>query len=211
MKNKLNKYLLLFSFVILLYGSTVTISETNTSCGSCHSDQKLSWEKSTHVSINCIDCHIEPGIEGAIKAQIQGVKDLYVSITRGNDLTPHDDPLPISSENCRGCHAGILYYNEMAWEDLPDNSLKGQGLKMSHRLHIETAKLDCVDCHRGITHRDPEIAGKYKTNWPLMHTDCGRCHNGNLIERFNKTLTDVDDITKKSCISCHPYFIDNEK
>ncbi len=129
-----------------------------------------------------------------------------VAIIRGNELSPHEEPLPISTENCMGCHNSILYFNEMGWYDLPDNTLKGQGLIMAHRTHVEREKIECVEYHRGITHGDPEFVGKYKTNWPFMFNDCGVCHNGQFNPRFNKTLTDVEDEDKKDCFQCHLFF-----
>ena len=105
-----------------------------------------------------------------------------------------------------GCNNSILYFDEIGWYDLPDNTLKGQGLIMAHRTHVEREKVECAEYHRGITHRDPEFAGKYKTNWPFMFNDCGVCHNGQFNPRFNTTLTDVEDEDKKDCFQCHPFF-----
>jgi len=123
--------------IVGLYIATVRISESNFSCGFCHNEQKRSWSVSSYQSINCRSCHIDPGIAGFLKAQKMGLNDLFVSITKGNEIKPHEKPIPISNQNCKGCHSAILHFNEMGWEDLPENSLKGQGLIVAHRTHIE--------------------------------------------------------------------------
>ncbi len=189
----------------LAYGATVEVAKSDFACGSCHTDQHRSWKVSSHKNVNCRDCHVEPGIAGALKGQAQGVRDLLVALTRGTHITPHEDPLPISTQNCRDCHGAILFVNELGYEDLPENSLKGQGLVIGHRAHIEKYGMECVECHRGVVHRDPDAVGKYKTNWPLMKKDCGRCHDGTFSRRFQLTVSSVDN--RKNCTVCHPYYV----
>ena len=190
--------------ILLIYVTTVKVSESNFACGYCHTDQHERWAASTHETVDCLECHIDPGISGAIDAQVNGLQNLYVSITKGNEIKPHEDPIPISTENCMSCHAAIFLVTELGWEDLPDNSLKVQGLKIGHRIHVEKYNIMCVECHRGIVHRDPEAIGKYEMNWPFMITDCGPCHDGKFSERFQVEVTDLGD--KKKCNVCHPYY-----
>ena len=194
----------LFLGVVGLYIVIAIVSETNWSCASCHSQNHQSWLVSTHQTVNCRQCHINPGIEGALDAQWQGIKDLYVSITKGNEIPSHVDPIPISSKNCRDCHSAILYFNEIGWEDLPENSLKRQGFIMAHYLHINKYFLECVDCHRGIVHRNPKKIDKYVTNWPFTKNDCGPCHDGQFSDRFQINISDLED--KQNCIICHPAY-----
>lgn len=190
--------------LLLLYGIMAKIVESNFACRLCHKPQYLTWAKSTHQKINCRDCHIEPGVAGVLKARINGLGNLAVYITRGTQIQPHDDPLPISTENCRGCHGAILYVNEIGFEDLPNNSLKGQSLIVAHRVHVEKYQIECVECHRGIVHRDPDEIGKYTTNFPFMHKDCGVCHDGKYRDRFQIEVTDLED--KGKCTTCHPTY-----
>jgi len=49
-----------------------------------------------------------------------------------------------------------------------------------------------------------EKIGKYKTNWPFMHNDCGVCHDGKYWERFKIEVTDLEDQSK--CAVCHPTY-----
>jgi len=190
--------------LLVLYGFTAKVSESNFSCGYCHDQEHDRWEASTHKQINCRACHIESGLSGVFHAQTRGIQNLFVAVTRGTDIQPHQDPIPISTENCMACHGAILYVTELGYDDLPDNSLKAQGLKISHRVHVEKYEVNCVECHRGIVHRDPEQIGKYPKNWPFMHPDCGPCHDGNYSDRFQVEVTGVEDRSK--CTVCHPTY-----
>ncbi|MFC1477330.1 cytochrome c3 family protein [candidate division KSB1 bacterium] len=196
--------LLIITGIVILYTSAVTVSETNWACGTCHTAEHERWAVSSHQTIDCEACHIDPGIGGAFDAQMNGMQNLFVSITSGNTVQPHEDPIPISTENCMECHAAILYFNELGFEDTPDNTLKGQGLLIGHRIHVEKHAIDCVECHRGIVHRDPGMIGKYPRNWPMMHTDCSICHEGQYLERFDMELPDVQD--QAECAMCHPTY-----
>jgi len=189
----------------LLYIPIAHVSESNRACSACHKEQGEIWAHSTHKSEKCRECHVEPGMSGALKAQVGGVKNLAIYVFKGTEIQPHEDPLPISTANCLACHGAILYVNEIGFDDLPDNSLKGQSLLVGHRIHVEEYKIECVECHRGITHRNPDDIGKYETNWPLMHNDCGVCHDGKYWDRFDIEVTDIEDPGK--CTVCHPTYI----
>ena len=201
-KNKRHRLWALAGLVLVLYVSMVRVSETDTVCGSCHGDLKERWAQSTHQENHCRDCHVEPGVKGQLKAQRDGLHNLWVSVTKGNEIPPHADPVPIKAAQCLDCHAGVLRVNEVGQADLPSNALWDQGLRMAHRVHIEKHGMSCVECHRGVTHRDPEDEGKYRINRPLMNQDCGVCHNGRYWERFKTPVSDLNDPAR--CIVCHP-------
>jgi len=191
--------------VIIIYFIAAETSESNFGCGYCHTGEYDRWDVSTHNTVNCRNCHIDPGITGTIDAQINGLHNLFIAITKGTNVKPHEDPIPISTQNCQGCHAAILNLTELGYEDLPDNSLKVQGLKIGHRVHVEEYNIDCVECHRGVVHRDPGEIGKYAKNFPFMHTDCKSCHDGKYHERFQVEVTDLED--RQKCTTCHPDYI----
>jgi nitrate/TMAO reductase-like tetraheme cytochrome c subunit len=198
---------IILASIVILYGTTVKVSESNFACGSCHTLQNETWHISTHKNIDCTGCHIESGMSGAIEAQVTGVKNLFIAVFSGIDTLTrekaHEPPLPISTQTCMSCHGAILYYNELGYEDIPENNtLQGQGLLIAHRSHIEKHSVLCVECHRGITHRDPDDIRKYKTNWPFMTKDCEPCHDGKFSDRFQVEVTSLED--KKKCIVCHP-------
>lgn len=192
----------LAGLVLVLAVVLVRVSEADAVCGSCHGNLKERWVHSTHKENHCRDCHVEPGVKGQFKAKTDGLHNLWVSITQGNEIQPHADPVPIQTTQCLACHAGVLRNNEVGQADLPSNALWDQGLRMAHRVHVEKYEISCVECHRGVTHRDPEDEGKYATNRPLMHQDCGVCHDGRYWERFKTPVSDLNDPAR--CIVCHP-------
>jgi len=185
------------------YSGVHVASDANGFCSSCHADHGQQWASSTHKAGDCVDCHVDPGVIGAAKAKVNGIRNVLVSLSQGNEVERGADPLPVNTKNCRGCHAGILRLSELGYADLPDNSLKVDGLVMGHRIHVEKHGIDCVWCHRGTVHRDPEIVGKYSFNMPL-HADCVICHNGEHLEQFDVTLPHQED--KEHCTMCHPTY-----
>ncbi|MFC1736709.1 cytochrome c3 family protein [Candidatus Hydrogenedentota bacterium] len=189
-------------FVALFSGGAYVVTDLSGFCTLCHPQHGELWANSTHQDITCVKCHVDPGVKGAVEAKIRGVRNVFVAIKQGNEVYRGEEPLLISSENCRGCHAGILYLNELGYDDLPDNSLKASGLIMGHRIHVEKHKIDCVWCHRNVVHRDPTEIGKYAVNWPMMHEDCVVCHHGERIVKYDVTLPDLEDAEK--CVMCHP-------
>ncbi len=201
---KLKTFSIIITGIIFVYLITVKVSESNMACGTCHDNEHLRWKTSSHKTIDCIDCHIDPGMSGAVDAQVKGIGNLFTAVFKGTDIQPHEAPVPVSTQNCLGCHASILRVNEIGWGDLPENTLKGQGLKIGHSTHVEKYTIDCVECHRGIIHRDPNKYRRYPVNWPFMNKDCMVCHDGNYSERFKVEVTDVED--KGKCTVCHPYY-----
>lgn len=188
---------------IAMIGGLHIATDASGVCVMCHPEHGKLWKKSTHQTVECVECHVDPGVWGMAKAKVRGTRNLFVAMAHGNDVEPGKDPLPVSTENCRGCHRGVLYVNEMGFEDLPDNNLKNDGLIMGHRIHVEKHSIDCVWCHRGTVHRDPEIVGKYEYNMPF-HQDCDVCHTGEYVEKYDVTLPNTSD--DSGCTLCHPTY-----
>ena len=69
---------------------------------------------------------------------------------------------------------------------------------------MEKYTIECVECHRGVVHRNAEDIAKYPTNWPFMHKDCGVCHDGEYWERFRIEVTSLEE--KDKCTICHPTY-----
>ena len=191
--------LMVLGVVVAVSGAWVYTDSPNF-CARCHPNMVQHWRSSTHQTVKCIQCHVDPDMKGALGAKVHGLYNVWVSVTKGITLTEHEIPLPINSARCLSCHRAILRLNEVGYLDLPDNNLKSDGLAVGHRIHVEKHGIDCVWCHRGIVHRDPAIVGKYAFNMPL-HQDCRACHNGQYLQAYDITLPDCDD--PESCIQCH--------
>ncbi len=199
--NALQVLVLVIVLVVVVSGSGAWIyTDSPSFCARCHPNLVQNWRSSTHQTVACTQCHVNPGMKAAVGAKAHGLRNVWIAATRGVTLPEHDIPLPINSDRCLGCHRAILRLNEVGYLDLPDNSLKSDGLTVGHRIHVEKHGVDCVWCHRGTVHRDPEIVGKYAYNMPF-HEDCRACHNGEYLEKYDITLPDCDD--PESCVQCH--------
>ncbi|MCD8511780.1 MAG: NapC/NirT family cytochrome c [Bacillus sp. (in: Bacteria)] len=80
-------------------------TSTNEFCASCHSmaPQVYTFEASSHSNIDCVACHIEPGVVNYVEAKIFGLYELYVTVTNSERPIIHS-PYPISNEACERCH-----------------------------------------------------------------------------------------------------------
>ncbi len=191
-------------------------------CASCHTIKPSyeSWVQSTHKEVECVSCHVRPGIEGWLHDKAwNGTKDLAISLF-GTPTSAHDLQSHVDSSVCLSCHRNILRVSEIAVRDLPP-PVKDVGLIMSHRKHMDAfAERDkgegCTTCHAGVVHDQP-IKG-YPIVIPRGHVsadskpwlpeypegsalrsramaDCFRCHD-------NKTEHKEAPLSRK-CETCH--------
>lgn len=104
-------------FLVAGFGSAITVggvmavqwTETADFCGRCHTmDPELkAHAMSPHRELACAECHVEPGVEGWVKAKLNGTRQLVQLIT-GTFPTPIPPPghgdLPPTDATCRRCH-----------------------------------------------------------------------------------------------------------
>lgn len=99
-------------FSMFVVGATSVIAWTETAdfCGRCHTmgPELLAHENGPHSDVTCGECHVSPGVQGWIKAKINGTRQL-VEIVLGTfpePIPPPDhDSLPPPSETCQRCHS----------------------------------------------------------------------------------------------------------
>src|SRR6266568_134425 len=79
-------------------------------CGqACHTPMKpefVAYLNSPHARVGCVECHIGPGAEAFIKAKLNGVHQLYCTLT-DNIQRPIKTPvknLRPAQETCEQCH-----------------------------------------------------------------------------------------------------------
>jgi hypothetical protein len=95
----------------LTVGGVVAVGWTETAdfCGRCHTmDPELKAHAiSPHRELACAECHVEPGMEGWIRAKLNGTRQL-VQLVTGTFPTPIPPPghgdLPPTDQTCRRCH-----------------------------------------------------------------------------------------------------------
>lgn len=92
-------------------GGVAAVEWTDTAdfCGRCHTmgPELQGHELSPHRELGCAECHVEPGIEGWVKAKINGTRQL-VELLTGTFPTPIPPPdhaaLPSTTDTCQRCH-----------------------------------------------------------------------------------------------------------
>ncbi|MDP4107451.1 MAG: NapC/NirT family cytochrome c, partial [Bacillota bacterium] len=114
---------------------------TNSSsfCSSCHemTPEYITYSKSAHYKISCVQCHIKSGF----KNSIQGKKDLLSEVIQYLRYKPtqilETKKFAVSNENCLQCHS-------------KNRLVTASGdLKVNHQGHIEKG-IPCITCHEGI-------------------------------------------------------------
>jgi nitrate/TMAO reductase-like tetraheme cytochrome c subunit len=166
---------------IVLAGGVFLAAEatkSNTFCGtSCHEMEPYyrTWEGSGHAEVDCVGCHIPPGLWNYAKTKLFGLRELWVHVTGQVDkpiaVTRH-----IPNEVCVGCHP-----YEQTQEPV---RLARWTEDFAHTGHAEVS--DCIDCHARVVH--PDIQGVLSTP-PGSMDACFSCHNGR---------SEPDD-----CVYCH--------
>ncbi|MDE3225967.1 MAG: NapC/NirT family cytochrome c [Nitrospirota bacterium] len=205
-----------------LGGAAVPLTNHPQFCASCHNIRPSydSWVKSSHKEVECVACHVRPGVEGFIRDKAYaGLKDVSIYLF-GTPTDAHNLQATVSSEVCIGCHRAILRVSEVATRDLPP-PVKDVGLVMGHKTHMEAfAKRGqgegCTTCHARVVHEQPikgypvviprgHVAVDGKPYYPdhpegsklraSAMNDCFRCHDGTT-EHEGKVLS-------KKCETCH--------
>jgi nitrate/TMAO reductase-like tetraheme cytochrome c subunit len=162
----------------------VHATSTSTFCVSCHmmTPQAHTWEASSHSSIDCADCHIAPGIENTVKAKINGLYELYHTVTDSYG-TPIRMKELIPNATCEKCH------------NMENRNVTTSGdIIVEHQIHDEK-EVHCVTCHDGVAH------GKVSENRITYRSDFERW-NADLAANFMKDSKYVNPQMDK-CIDCH--------
>ncbi|PKM81682.1 MAG: hypothetical protein CVU89_07970 [Firmicutes bacterium HGW-Firmicutes-14] len=110
-------------------------------CSTCHimKPEHATWEASSHSQINCVTCHVDPGLTNALKHKVVAAKELYLYITKGYEL-PVQMTEKLPDSRCLQCHS----VKRKVSPSYP-------GLYIPHELHYDK-KVACVKCHQGVAH-----------------------------------------------------------
>ena len=159
--------------VIFWGGFNTALEATNTEqfCVSCHEMRDNVFEelKSTihytnrsGVRASCPDCHVPHEWTDKIARKMQASKEVWGKIFGTIDtreeflalrrtLAEHEwERLKANdSLECRNCHAGVSM-------DLTRQSPRAAA---THERWLLTGEKTCIDCHKGIAHKLPDMAG----------------------------------------------------
>ena len=162
-----------------------------------------SWRASTHAKMSCAQCHVDPGVTGALSFAAKAIPDFYEQLIFGPKST---NLLAVpSSLACQQCHTTARQI-----------SASGD-LLIPHRAHVTVLDVKCAVCHKDLVHS--QNAKGY--NSPEMKT-CMTCHDGEqAVDECVKchTRKQVPDdhnepdwlsvhggrITEVDCASCHKW------
>lgn len=138
------------------------------------------WTTSTHSRITCIECHVEPGLNGLVSYGWRSIPAFYSQLAQG---TKETNLLGAPSKDaCQKCHT---IYRTVA----PSGDLL-----IPHRAHVDVLEMECVTCHESLVH-SPNRRG---FNRPEMEVCLELCHDGD--KASNKC---VDCHTRKHTPKSH--------
>ncbi len=123
-------------------------------------DSVIKFSHSLHSELtDCASCH--SGVSEATSLSMRMLP------TKQDCATCHDVE---DENNCNQCH-----YKDV-FEPLIQKEASESSLIFNHKFHIDEQKLECSNCHKGITEVDYSF--KAKQPKPIME-DCYTCHNDN--------------------------------
>ena len=125
------------------YGMIEATNQTSFCGTSCHEMDPMyqTWMTSNHKTVDCADCHEQPGLTGTIKSKWKGTQELILHVT-GN--VP--DPIKLQNTNevnCYVCHQDKIKGQELALER-----------KDPHTERHFQEGMNCVSCHTGLVHNE---------------------------------------------------------
>ncbi|RDV24501.1 cytochrome C [Alteromonas aestuariivivens] len=159
--------------VIFWGGFNTALEVTNTEefCISCHEMENNVYEelKSTihytnrsGVRATCPDCHVPHKWTDKIARKMQASKEVYGKIfgsinTREKflekrlELAQHEWARLKANDSleCRNCH-------DFAYMDF---TVQGKRAARFHSTFVASGERTCIDCHKGIAHNLPDMAG----------------------------------------------------
>jgi cytochrome c-type protein NapC len=159
--------------VLFWGGFNTTLEATNTEqfCVSCHEMQDnvfaelkstIHYTNRSGVRASCPDCHVPHEWTDKIARKMQASKEVWGKIFGTIDtreeflalrrtLAEHEWARLKANDSleCRNCHQGISM-------DLTRQSARAAA---THERWLLTGEKTCIDCHKGIAHKLPDMAG----------------------------------------------------
>ena len=154
------------------FNTALEFANTETFCTGCHEmrDNVYAELKSTihftnrsGVRAKCSDCHVPHDWTAKIARKMQASKEVWGKIWGSIDTREKfvDKRLELAqhewarfkandSLECRNCH-------DYEYMDLTRQSVRAQN---QHSMYLLSRERTCIDCHKGIAHRLPNMSGQ---------------------------------------------------
>ncbi len=155
--------------VLAMIAGAVSTAYTSSStfCANCHemTTRYVSWTRSTHAAVECMDCHAGVGLTGYIKAKLGGLQQAWQHNFGeiGNIVAHVEDPV------CMKCH---YFSKDPQYSHDPQfgNDRLFVPSKL-HQAHFADADSICTACHVGMVHGSVVTGGV-----PIKQRVCDECH-----------------------------------
>lgn len=161
-----------FAGGLLFWGAfNTTMEATNTEefCSGCHAPIVVEIQETIHYSNRsgvraiCSDCHVPHEWTDKIVRKVQASKELFAHFVTKTIDTPEKFQArrehlaerewarmkKNDSLECRNCHQF----------DYMDYSQQGKRASAQHSTALASGDKTCVDCHKGIAHKLPDMHG----------------------------------------------------
>ncbi|ARV74754.1 NapC/NirT family cytochrome c [Vibrio campbellii] len=161
-----------FAGGLLFWGAfNTTMEATNTEefCSGCHAPIVAEIQETIHYSNRsgvraiCSDCHVPHEWTDKIVRKVQASKELFAQFVTKTIDTPEKFQArrehlaerewarmkKNDSLECRNCHQF----------DYMDYSQQGKRASAQHSTALASGDKTCVDCHKGIAHKLPDMHG----------------------------------------------------
>ena len=167
----------------LFMGGSVEVTGTTGFCNSCHVMEPFyeSWQQSGHAQVNCLDCHIQPGVVEFAKGKMTGLAQAVDCMVGRVGTNPS---ATVYDRSClrSGCHDT---------QTLREDSLQFGHVQFTHDHHIERTidglAMTCTTCH---SHYEGD------KHFSVKPETCFTCH-------FLKGGPGQERLVQTTCLSCH--------
>ena len=144
-------------------------------------DYYASWKTSGHSSVNCLECHLQPGFAGFVKGKINGLAQA-VDCAVGRVGTKPSATVADASCLRPECHNV---------EEIASKEMDYNGVKFPHERHlskvVDGIKISCGTCHSHFEGNE---------HFSVSHEVCFTCH-------FLRQTDAGGQIVKTKCQNCH--------
>ena len=188
--------LLLVGGVFLLAGDWY--GSRSATCGRCHALQPSveSWRTGDHAGVDCLDCHADPGMTGALAARVRGLGNLAAQVTGATPFLSTTVP----NGACLRCH-----------DDIDQGVRVNGGIRVRHSDFLDV-RTGCLDCHDDAGHDPGGGAGGMSAMGRCLPCHdavkapaaCEVCHVGRASDhRVTEDFPKVDLPADQLCEDCH--------
>lgn len=153
------------------FNTALEASNTETFCVSCHEmddnvyqelQDTIHFSNRSGVRATCPDCHVPHNWTSKIARKTQATKEVWGKVfqtintrekflAKRRELAEHEWARLEANDSleCRNCHNF----------DFMDFTLQSSRASQQHSTTLASGDKTCIDCHKGIAHELPDMAG----------------------------------------------------